>query len=77
VRLERTTFGFGGQGHQNVSGDKTKTCDCHKNCSAVYSDKFLQKHPELAEIIAAWPSLPDHIKQAIKSLIQTNGSDPQ
>jgi len=27
---------------------------------------------DLAEIVAAWPELPEHIKAAIKALIQTN-----
>ena len=27
---------------------------------------------DLAEIVAVWPELPEHIKAAIKALIQTN-----
>ena len=34
-------------------------------------DKLLQKHPELATIIRAWPNLPPNIKATIMALIQT------
>jgi len=33
--------------------------------------------PELAEIVEAWPALPEHIKQAIKSLIHTQFKEPK
>jgi hypothetical protein len=31
--------------------------------------------PDLAEIVAVWPELPEHIKAAIKALIQTHKSE--
>ena len=46
-----------------------------KSCIPVLStglDISLQKHPDLAQIITAWPVLPKHIKTAIKALIKTH-----
>jgi hypothetical protein len=34
-------------------------------------DKILQKYPDLRQIVKAWPKLPEHIKAAIKALVQT------
>jgi hypothetical protein len=36
-------------------------------------DKVLQKHPEIASVIQAWPNLPESIKTTIKTLIETAG----
>jgi hypothetical protein len=33
---------------------------------------ILQKHSEIERIVTAWPKLPEHIKAAIKALIQTH-----
>jgi hypothetical protein len=34
-------------------------------------DILLQKHPDLQAVITVWSELPEHIKQAIKALTQT------
>ena len=31
--------------------------------------------PDLAAIVKAWPDLPEHIKQAIKALIETHSTE--
>jgi hypothetical protein len=35
----------------------------------------LQKHTDLAKMVAVWPDLPEHIKAAIKALVQTHGTE--
>jgi len=32
---------------------------------------------DLAEIVAAWPELPEHIKAAIKALVATHNKHPE
>ena len=33
------------------------------------------KDPDLAEIVAVWPELPEHIKAAIKALVQSHKAE--
>jgi len=46
-----------------------------ESVSASCLAHIVQKYPDLAAIAKAWPDLPEHIKQAIKALIQTHEAE--
>jgi hypothetical protein len=50
--------------------DNTELTENQNPVLATGLDKTLQKDPEIERIITAWPELPEHIRRAIKSLIQ-------
>ena len=69
--LEPATFGFEVRDCKNITDDKRRTYEIGENHSAIYSAILLQKHPELEQIITAWPELPEPIKKAILSMVRT------
>ena len=77
--FEPPTHGFSVRCGKNISTSKTSTCESTKEQLTPQltpkSPKQAQKLPsDLAEIVAVWPELPEHIKASIKALVQTNNT---
>jgi len=78
---EPPTHGFSVRCRKNVTPEKTKTCESTKEQLTPQLTPKSQKQPkidtselpsDLVEIVAIWPELPEHIKAAIKALVQTH-----
>jgi hypothetical protein len=79
--------GFQDRCTENTSLDKTKTCESIKEQLTPQLTPKSQKQPkntttetqqlpaDLAEIFRLWPELPEHIKAAIKALVQTHKTE--
>jgi hypothetical protein len=65
------------RGFEPLGGNSQTPVNTHliENANPVLAtslDKIVQKYPDLAEIVKAWPELPENTKDAIKALIQTH-----
>ena len=70
--------------HKSTSNESKTTYDSHpakrwpkSGTDSAKTPKISPEQPnplpdDLAQIVAAWSSLPEHIKAAIKALVQTN-----
>ena len=58
------------QGKSEPVDNKALTENQNLNLSTDL-DKVLQKYPEIASVIAAWPELSEDIKTKIKALVST------
>ncbi len=75
--LEPATFGFEVRNDKNITPEETKACESAKEPLTLKrtpkrkKEKFntSELSPDLAELVAIWPGLPEHIKQTIRTIV--------
>ena len=82
--FEPMNNGFANRRTENVKTDKTKTCDTTKKQLTPQLTPKSQKQgkfdtsdlpTDLVQIVTVWFDLPEHIKAAIKALVQTHNTE--
>jgi hypothetical protein len=65
-------MGRAGFEHPPVTASKTPISEGGGAKSDAHNAPKASKDPDLDIVIKAWPGLPEHIREAIKALIQTH-----
>jgi hypothetical protein len=71
AQLDRASV-YGTEGKNSQIPQNKTVAETSKTDLASYLAQIAQKHPDLAEIVKVWPELPEHIKQAIKTLVEAH-----
>ena len=75
--VEPPTHGFSVRCDNGITSAQDSTSESSQKNLSLYLALLVQKHPDLALIAEAWPNLPEHIRAAIKALVQTHTGEDQ
>jgi hypothetical protein len=73
---EPATHGFSVRCKQDITPAFTDTYSVRQSelTPEIQARGVTEPSPDLAEIVAAWPKMPEHIKAAVLALVRTGGT---
>ena len=69
--FEPTDNGFANRPPNSVTNCNKSTSEFDEKNLASCLALLKEKYPDLQQIISAWPELPEHIKQTVKILVES------
>jgi hypothetical protein len=70
VGFEPTHNGFANRPPDSLTNHNQSTCDFQQKNLASCLALLAEKYPDLALVVEHWPNLPEHIKAAVKALVE-------
>ena len=74
VGVEPTTNGLKGRCGESITSDSANTCDNPADPLGVLLGVLRSECPDLAAVVAAWPTLPDAVRAGIVAMVRASAA---